>query len=405
MSVRTFLKSLKSQLESNSLKLPYQFVTGNQSADLDSVISAVSYSYLSNVENNTSYIIPLINIPKTDLKLRRDIELLLKTHSIDEDLLYFIEDFEQLVNTKEITHVILVDHCNIQGDILTKFLNQGKLKITSIIDHHDDEKVFLDANPRIIHSNGSCSSLVFKYWYQRLNENKSLFKHHSEILQLLLGPLLIDTSNMTQKVEEGDVFAFTLYKELLTLDVEQFTTKSETFTSNEQLFNEFYKSLKTAKKDLSGFKFEDILRKDYKQFKFTSNENVGFSSIGKSLHWVFKTYTAEDIHKTLSTFLKTFNLDLLIITSSYTQKENDKYTREFCYYYEGKGNTKFDNLNELAREPLQLNQEIYKIDKLEKRLENVQSLGGVLQIYNQVNIKASRKQVVPIVKEILEKDN
>ncbi|KAK6464022.1 hypothetical protein DFJ63DRAFT_58055 [Scheffersomyces coipomensis] len=406
MSVRSFLTTLRSKIDSKTLKVPYSFVTGNQSADLDSVISAISYSYLDNVYDNTSFIIPLVNIPKKDLKLRRDIELLLKSHSIDEDLLYFVEDFELLNAKAPITQIALVDHCNIQGDILTRFLNENRLKVNAIIDHHDDEKVFLDATPRIIHSNGSCSALVFKYWYEKLHE--SALKEHSEILELLLGPLLIDTSNMTQKVEDGDAFAWSEYKKLLSFQSDSYITKvikTDTATTEDDVFGEFYSALKTAKKDLTGFTFEDVMLKDYKQFLFSSNETVGFSSIGKSIKWIFKTYSEDEIESTLSKFLKDNKLDLLVITSSYTQKHTGIYTREFCYYYEVKGNSKFDHLSELAQEELQLNSDVHGLEKIEKKLNKVKELKGVFKVYNQVNIKASRKQVVPIVKSILEKDN
>ncbi|KAK6454559.1 uncharacterized protein RJT20DRAFT_419 [Scheffersomyces xylosifermentans] len=415
MSVRAFLQNLKKHIDSASLKSPYRFVTGNQSADMDSVISAISYSYFVNVKDSANYVIPLINIPKEDLRLRRDIESLLKAHSITEDLLYFVEDFKRLNADAETVELILVDHCNIQGDILTQFLHAKKLKVVGIIDHHADEKVFLDANPRIIHTNGSCSCLVFNYWYEQLGKDDDLFKKHSEIIELLLGPLVIDTSNLTQKVEEGDVIAFKKYQQLLDLQgaksptIKQILGPNTGITSSSSeldVIAQFYMALKSAKKDLSGFKFADVLRKDFKQFEFTSGDAVGFSSIGKALKWVLSNYTTEEITATLSKALVDFDIDLLVITSSYTQKENDKYTREFAYYYEVKGNDKFDNLHDLAQAPLELDAEIYGADKVNSKLEEVNSSSkGIFKIYNQHKITASRKQVVPIVKEILEKRN
>ncbi|ABN67215.1 exopolyphosphatase (ExopolyPase) (Metaphosphatase) [Scheffersomyces stipitis CBS 6054] len=405
MSVKTFLVNLRSKINANALPLPYKFVTGNQSADMDSVISAVSYSYFENLKDNNSYVIPLVNIPKEDLKLRRDIESLLQSHSITEDLLYFLEDFE-ILSGGATNELILVDHCNIQGDLLHQRMNEGKLKVVSIIDHHADEGVFLDSHPRIIHSNGSNSCLVFNYWYDQLGRNDALLKQNSDIIELLLGPLLIDTSNMTQKVEEGDVSAFSKYKQILDLGagnapiIKQFVGPD----AGDDIVAGFYKKLKTAKKDLSGFRFVDVLRKDYKQFSFLSGDNVGFSSIGKSLKWVLSNYTIEEIRETLSKALVDFNVDALVITSSYTQKETNIYTREFCYYYEDKANARFNELDSLVKEPLQLNDSVYGADKVGTKLTKVNTDSkGIFKIYNQVNIKASRKQVVPIVKEALEK--
>lgn len=214
MSVRSYLVTLKKQLETNSIKSPLRFVTGNQSADLDSVISAISFAYF-NYKKDESLLIPLINISRTDFKLRRDIVTLLDSYSITEDSLYFIEDFKRITASDVPIELTLVDHCNIQGDVFTDYLSKGKLDIVGIIDHHQDESVFLNANPRIIHSNGSCSALVFNYWYDQFSNKDIFYEKDNEIVPLLLGSLLIDTSNMSQKVEEGDVIAFKEYQNIL----------------------------------------------------------------------------------------------------------------------------------------------------------------------------------------------
>lgn len=393
--------NLKTQIAKNGIAYPLKFVTGNQSADMDSVVSALSYAYFQYHYDPNITLIPLINIPRNDFKLRRDIELLLKSHSITDEVLFFIEDFEKLT-TKEpasTTEIILVDHCNIQGDFLTDALNNHQIKVTGIIDHHADEHVFLDAHPRVIQVNGSCSSLVFNYWYDKFN-NKCIFKNN-EIIKLLLGPLLIDTSNMTQKVEENDIIAFKSYGELLQLEsnVNQF----QLIGAGPNDVNSFYKQLKQAKKDLQGFKFYDILRKDYKQFKFTNttkntSASVGFSSLGKSFHWILKTYSEQEILDTFKSAAQDLNLDILVITTSYTKKENDEYTREFAYFY---SDHRFDALGKLATPKLQLNSSIYHSESV---VPTVASLAEKVnfKVYNQVHITASRKQVVPIVKDILE---
>ena len=393
--VRAFLVSLRKQINSKSLLKPFRFVTGNQSADLDSVISAISYSFLSNLSND-GFIIPLINIPKHDLKLRRDIVSLLQSHSITEDLLYFVEDFQTLSGSEK-TQVILVDHCNIQGDILTEFLQQGKLDMVGIIDHHADEGVFLDASPRLIQSNGSCSSLVFNYWFSKVD--KKVLDKTPELVELLLAPLLIDTSGMTQKVEQGDVDAFSKYQNIIG-DRMSFIKSYVGTEGSSDFYESFYKQLKKAKKDMSGFSFSDVLHKDYKQFTFSDGSSVGFSSIGKSLSWVLTKFGASELNATFSEILVESKLDMLVITSSYSQKESGQYTREFCYYYETKTNDTFNKLAELAKAPLQLDSNVYKLETIQDVIKSIRDAN--LHIYNQRNVAASRKQVVPIVKEILE---
>ncbi|CAI5757734.1 unnamed protein product [Candida verbasci] len=398
MSVRSYLVNLKHKIDSRALKVPYTIVTGNQSADMDSIISAISFAYFNNLKSQ-EFIIPLINVPRADFKLRKDVVLLLGNHEVSEDLLYFVEDFEKWLSSSDVINVNLVDHNGLQGTEINNAFDEKKIKVVGIIDHHADENQFLSSHPRIIRSCGSNSSLVFNYFYNEIfNKDDKLFVENKDVIELLLGPLLIDTSNMTQKVEEPDIEALNIYKKILS------TQELSTVTIDN--YTPFYSSLKFAKKDLSGFSLNDILRKDYKQFKFSTGENVGFSSIGKSIKWIMTNYENEDIANTLSNALKINNIEMLIITSSYTQKENGVYTREFCYYYENKDNVKFNNLDKLSKAPLELNDDIYGSKKIEPTIEYLQSESkGIFKLYNQANIKASRKQVVPIIKDILENYN
>lgn len=383
MSIRSFLQVVKHELQNKPLK----FVSGNQSADLDSVLSAIGYSYL-NYKYDASITIPLINIPRQDFNLRRDIKLVLENHSITEDLLYFIEDYTSLTSNATMVDLSLVDHCNLQGETLIDSYRNGKLKVTSIIDHHADEGVFLDANPRIITPSGSCSSLVFNHWHSKIQSETDL----AEVAKLFIAPLLIDTSNMTDKVETSDVEAFKLYKQILEPSIE--------FHTFDMYFTNFYKSVKKAKKDLDGFKVQEVLRKDYKQFEF-GGVNVGFSSIGKSSEWVFKKYSKDEIIAGIADVTNFYRLDVLIITPLYTDK-TDAYRREFMIAY-GKDN-KFPILDILEKEcvALQLDDKVYKKEDFSDKLEQIN--GTIfMRVSNQANLAASRKQIVPVVKDVLQK--
>ncbi|CAH6718384.1 exopolyphosphatase [[Candida] jaroonii] len=357
MSLKAFLNTLKKEK-------PLKWVTGNQSADMDSVICSITYCYF-NYKYDSSICFPLINIPRQDFRLRRDINVVLNQFGVTEDLLYFIEDFEKL-NTEKV-NVSLVDHCNLQGDTLINAYKKDMISVDSIIDHHADENVFLDAKPRIITPSGSCSSLVFNYWYAKVQNIES------EIIDLLLAPLLIDTSNMTSKVETSDVEAFDKYRNL---------------TGHPDI-NGFFKTIKTAKKDLAGFKVNEILRKDYKQFTF-SDKVIGFSSIGKSADWIFKNYTNDEIIEGMDNVVNFFKLDLLIITPSYTDKSGN-YRREFLMYHK----QGFEDLVAKCT-GLELNDDVYNIDSYKEKLEQVG-----LRIKNQGNLAASRKQIVPEVQKAL----
>jgi exopolyphosphatase len=397
MLVKEFLTGLRRHINEK----PLRFVTGNQSADMDSVVSALSFAFFKAQQAPSEPVVPIINITREEFKLRKDIGLLLGTYSIGQDLLFFIEDFERMSENCEKVHLTLVDHCNIQGDIFHKYAGENKLQIDTIIDHHEDENVAKDADPRIITKSGSCSSLVFNYFYTNL-QDKTIFDT-SDVCGLLLGPLLIDTSNMTQKVEMEDSVAFSRYIMLLqdshiSKNMTRLT-RAAGDVSTESLMLTYYETLKSAKKDLSGLSFFDILRKDYKQFTF-NGLRVGFSSLGKLYLWIFNKFSSKDIEEALLRTVNYHNLDMLVITTSYTKKTNNEYTREFSYYVklDAPKAGELKEIGALARQGLSLNDKIYDHGSFEKKLQSIDNL----ILFNQGNVQASRKQVVPIIKDVLE---
>lgn len=414
MSLKNFLTSLKAHVDKNLRDLStLNVVTGNQSADLDSVISSLSYAYFNYVKNK-SFLIPLINVSRDRFKLRRDIETLLDIYSINPLHLYFADDLKYMVREDQKINLVLVDHCNIQGDVLKHYFDENKVDVKAIIDHHEDEKCFLDASPRIIKPCGSCSSLVYNYWSKQLNENE-LNDKNCEIVPILLAPLLIDTSFMSSKVEEDDKIAYESYQKF-PLEESQLHNwllgfgskklKLESF-GPENILDAYYKIIKKAKKDLKGFSLYDVLEKDYKFFRFERNDNstldVGFSSLSKSFKWIASKYGKKEIFQELLKFVSSQKLDLLVITTSFSKKETDEYTREFAYFFEKRNENSalFNELSNMLNDKLKLNHDIYHIEKFEWILSDFDENANLI-LFNQGELSASRKQVVPLVKEAIE---
>lgn len=392
MSIKAFLESLSALPQNKQL---LKVVTGNQSADMDSVVSAITYAYFHHQSHpKEEPILPLVNISREEFRLRKDIVLLLGKHDISSTQLFFLDDIRQFTLLSKDNHldVVLVDHCNLQGELLTELYEEKRLRVSGIIDHHADEGVFLDAVPRIIQSNGSCSALVFNFWNKQIGP---IFD--KDAVLLLLGPLLIDTSNMQQKVEQGDIDAFTQYSKVLV----ESESLLQTASIDPSTFSSVFSELKTAKKDLKGFSLYDILRKDYKQFKFSSKNgtkvSVGFSSIGKSLSWVLTKYSVSEVIESLQKMSLAFHLDVVVITSSFTQKDTRIYTREFCF---STTDSSLENIASLATE-LQLNTGFYQDASVANTLAEINQ-SVIFKVYNQQNTAASRKQVVPAIKEVIE---
>lgn len=107
-------------------------IMGNESCDLDSIISSLSLSFIKfneqkmifdncdNVFNNQMPIfvkklyLPIMNLKKCELKLRFDWMYLVKKYNISHDDLCFIDDIELIKNENpklfELINIILVDH-------------------------------------------------------------------------------------------------------------------------------------------------------------------------------------------------------------------------------------------------------------------------------------------------------
>ncbi|CDO92184.1 unnamed protein product [Kluyveromyces dobzhanskii CBS 2104] len=362
-----YLKTLKSCGAENKCHL--NIVCGNESADLDSIVSSITYAYLRSLKDSSSPFLPLINIPRDDLKLRRDVCYLFNSHSIPSDLLYFREDLHNWKKESSCTiNCVLVDHNDIPAISENLFTN-----IVGIVDHHKDaglhsKTIDKFSGPRIVETAGSCSSLVFNYWFKTLNDSVKNREAIKEVVPLLLGALLIDTDNMKNKVEPIDKEVFGEYKNLLATSVD---------------IDSFYQKLREAKDDIDGLDLHDILRKDYKEFIFGTNTRCGIASIVKSIQWIESEFGKSDIEEHCSKFIEENNLDLLVLMTSFTN--DGVFAKQIAF--QTNSDQKPDLLKALI-DCLSPKLNLEKIDPLSTEC---------FKCYDQKNIKASRKQVAPYV--------
>ena len=362
-----FLKSsyIREQLARGDV---LNIVCGNQSCDMDSVMSALTYAYYSYLKRPEQPIIPVLNIPKEDLKLRKDIIYVLSKKaniSQGDNLLFFIKDIANYKQEKKLNiHAVLVDHNKLEGE--------AELvvdEIVGIIDHHEDSGTSRDSiikyhGPDIIKVTGSCSSLITNYWARQLNNDLSAMKN---TVELSLAAVLIDTNNFQYKVEAPDEEAFRIYKSQL----------SPTY-SLEKYFDE----IKKEKNNLDGLSISDLLRKDYKQFEF-GGYRVGMSAIVKPTSWLIEQYGADEIVHDCNEYSR--EMDVLILLTSFMEKGN--FHRELV----------------IVTKNNQLQSQILKGIESPLKLEALQETGFGYTVYNQKNTESSRKQVAPAVKNAIEK--
>merc|ERR550534_2893177 len=127
---------------------------------MDSVMSAFSLAYFisqpeisSFLGHNIGFAIPVINIPRDDMKLRKDSILILEKAGISSDSLIFQDD----VSITDQTQLILVDHNSAEYPF-----NEHDLKVSVIVDHHKDDgnSKNCQGGKRIIETAGSCLSII-----------------------------------------------------------------------------------------------------------------------------------------------------------------------------------------------------------------------------------------------------
>lgn len=224
----------------------HSFVFGNESCDLDSIVSSIAFGKL--FSNESHIITPVINhTNRRILRMHPEIVKALAKADIN------IDDIMDLNNKQLIDNVYLVDH-----NELSIRWNWIPKNIIGIIDHHEDCGNFSSANPRIIKTCGSCASLVTIF----AKENSSSFDNieNDKIKELLLMAICFDTCNFTLKCTDIDIKAAqSLLKNL----------KENTKEEIQKHCKEMYKELKKEDKE-TVFPIEDLLLSDLKLYRQNS---------------------------------------------------------------------------------------------------------------------------------------
>ncbi|RMZ98222.1 exopolyphosphatase [Brachionus plicatilis] len=283
MKVNTFLSKTKIVFDSLVQK---RVVIGNQSADLDSIVSSISMAFYltSKVHNSVPYV-PIINSTKSLIKTKKECMFLFDYLSIDiERDLVFINEWK-----KDIDDVILVDHNEL--DSKEKEL-EIEDKVSAIIDHHLDKKLFMNAEPRIVDTAvGSCSTLIANLFFQ------SNIQLDASFAAMMMFPILSDTNNLTCRASEQD---------------KQIAQHLNTIAKIDPKW--LYLQIEKFKFDISDEDLITLLNKDYKQY-VTNSSSWGMSSVNFSVHeWIQKS--KDDLIK-VKKFMQEKNLFFYAILSCY----------------------------------------------------------------------------------------
>ncbi len=351
ISLQTYLTSAKNMIEAVSL-----VVMGNEAADLDSMASSIAYAYLFTLKNPDSPALPVMPVARGDFHLRTEAVFVMNEAGIGSDDLVFIDDvdFSKLMDG---AGLVLVDH-NALAPALEKFSD----KVVGILDHHHDEGLFPEANPRIIQPTGSATSIVAKEF---LDQDVTISR---EVAILLFGTILLDTVNLDDsagRVTDADKEIAEKLQPLCPLPRQ-----------------EYFDKVQQAKFSVEGLSTNDLLRKDYKEWVLGQTKLGIGSALLQLKEWA---QMDGDLAAGFDAFCQERNLDLLLSMNAYTDPD---FNRDLAIYCQTEGEHE-KLLAYLQEKGLDL--ESIEIEGQEK------DSPGFIGFYKQGNLGISRKKMQPIL--------
>jgi len=427
------------------------YVVGNPSVDLDSIISAIVYSYFAHNHAHITPIrphVPLINLSNVAAgpELRRlrpefvkalwlctgksDSEKWEDTPESAGDMLrehiVTVQDFAEQLRERNIQEqsadVFMVDWNAMpvrdgqRGQGSLDGLSSVVFQVVGCIDHHVDEGVLPSAEslpsgqPLVVKQSGSCTSLVVNtlrgkgLWH----EGDKCDTGETQVAQLALASILIDTANLTSKDKvtnhDTDAFAFLSAKTHNGPNTAHTVTKS------------YYEQIhETKQNSLDLLTMDEILVRDYKQWEETprgESVKLGFCSTVRSLPWIIRK--AGDSHRLLDSLRALCDrerLDIVVVMTAFTSPaRSSQFCRELLVCAaEG------DKKNEVLKEALnsfvsKANSQLGLADwfPLEDGVPEAssQDIKSTLnqdeswrRVWVQTNLSMSRKQVAPLLRE------
>ncbi|XP_076764575.1 exopolyphosphatase PRUNE1-like isoform X1 [Xylocopa sonorina] len=367
--MESFLLKSKAALSNLSIYKRICIVLGNETCDLDSAVSALIQAfceYLGRIKDGVAdfVVIPLMNISSKEYRVKTEVVYFLKRHNIISDLLTFRDEInlEALKKNEEIElQLVLVDHHTLPDE--DAYLTDSVVKI---IDHRpQDEQWPWSGKEMDLEIVGSCSTLVAR---NLLNKHPEVID--SQLSSLLRGPILIDTSNFSKEADRATP-----------VDVEIVAALEKAGQLNldrNKVFNEINK----AKSDISELTADDLLIKDIKV-------TAGVPIIGLPI--LVKNFVdLEDSLKSLENFAKSKNTMIIILIG--LEHNSGNVHRDIAVF-----SLAADKLRGKIIEALTVSAQPSLELSLVREIHDEHG-NFVIYIYAQRNLRLTRKQILPIIR-------
>ncbi|KAJ7628583.1 hypothetical protein FB45DRAFT_918684 [Roridomyces roridus] len=405
-SLCTFLQSAKQKYLSDVRATPskgseWTVVMGNEAGDLDSVASSIAYAWVrSEIEKKPS--IPLIQIAREDLVLRAENLYALGLAGIHDPgaTLLCTTDIEELTSTTTTTTFALVDH-NRLADAFSK--DSPTCRVVAVIDHHEDEGLHRDAEPRHVQPAGSCASHVANLYPKEV-------EMPSELATLLLSAILIDTNGLRvggKAIQaDHDAAAYLIPRSTLNADsVSSLSSAAEVKRLSDEL--------DSKKSDVSHLGAWDLLRRDYKEYTYTLNWHPGNPTIKAGLATVpvkLKAWGSDGKREEVANrFMDHRGLSVLGVLTSFRDSGKlggkGKHRREQAWFVRdadtSQGALQVDDIAARLWKGLEESDEL-RVEKHKKMSLSMAASTVQWRIYKQGNANATRKATAPLLKNIIE---
>ncbi|KAJ8273646.1 hypothetical protein GJAV_G00103980 [Gymnothorax javanicus] len=336
-----FLRSSSAALKSVSedQSTTFHVVLGNEACDVDSMVSALSFAYFLFKTSGSAG-----KTPVPILNIRRS-------------------DFPLRTDNVGRLSLTLVDH-----NVLPSTDSDLEEAVVEVIDHHFLERVPSPSCPVTVETVGSCATLVAERIAQKAPEILD-----RQVAQLLYGSILLDCVNMAP--EAGKVTAKdSQYAHLLESRFPDLPPRTPLF-----------QALQSAKFDISGLTTEQMLLKDMK--------SVAGGDLTVAVSVVYMTLDAflqrRSLQQELCEFCHKHHFNLLVaMTISFN--DNSEPFRQLAVY----------SSSTLYRE--EVSRALEHAQNPSLALSPMSSPYTDIRAYLQGNALASRKKLLPIVKDLLQ---
>ncbi|KAF9224965.1 DHH phosphoesterase [Gyrodon lividus] len=421
----------------------WTIVMGNEAGDLDTLASSIGCAWMLS-HTPTSQIdgkaIALITTSRQDFVLRPENIHALQVAGIGEQLQELLCP-EDLPKPNLCKNYALVDHNSLHSDY-----TKPDARVTAVVDHHEDEgKYFNTASPRVIEPSGSCASLV-----TRIIMSSPTLQISAELATLLLTAVLIDTQGLRKGGKALDVdhnaSAWLLPRSNVTLPdglLGQMIGTSAALSDHPSV-QSLSSTLGAKKLSISHLSTRDLLRRDYKEYNLNPSSSIspdhgrpikaGLATIPLRLSSFFSPSPTSAVTATQD-WMKERGLAVLGVLTTYKSRKG-KGKREGMWVVDGEssgpqlsqslfsgleanevlrlrraGFERYGFKNHAGKEGSEEGGESDVSDLREEESvgepdegldESVLSARFATRVYKQKNASATRKQVAPALKRILE---